>query len=62
MKGGTFMRVRVSVDVSRPLCRGKKVSFDENKEGGSLSSMKGYQIYVSGVGCCRMMIRTVSYS
>lgn len=33
MKGGTFMRVRVSIDVSRPLCRGKKVSFDENKEG-----------------------------
>lgn len=31
MKGGTFMRVRVSVDVSRPLCRGKKVSFYENE-------------------------------
>lgn len=27
------MRVRVSVDVSRPLCRGRKVAFAENKEG-----------------------------
>ncbi|KAK7832538.1 uncharacterized protein CFP56_026312 [Quercus suber] len=32
MKGGTFMRVRVSVDISRPLCRGRKVSFDEETE------------------------------
>lgn len=54
------MRVRVSVDVSRPLCRGRKVAFEENKEG-SLSSMKGYQISVFGVGCCCMMIEIVSY-
>lgn len=33
MKGGTFMRVRVAVDISRPLCRGRKVSFVDNMEG-----------------------------
>ena len=33
MRGGTFMRVRVWVDVSQPLCRGRKVSFDDNLEG-----------------------------
>ena len=33
MKGGTFMRVRVAVDISRPLCRGRKVSFMDNMEG-----------------------------
>lgn len=32
MKGGTFMRVQVSVDISRPLCRGRKVMFDEGLE------------------------------
>ena len=33
MKGGTFMRVRVMVDVTRPLCRGRRISFDEEVEG-----------------------------
>nr|POE85857.1 uncharacterized protein CFP56_18206 [Quercus suber] len=33
MHGGTFMRVRVLVDISRPLCRGRKVNFEEDLEG-----------------------------
>ena len=33
MRGGTFMRVRVWVDVSRPLCRGRKVNFEDNLKG-----------------------------
>ena len=33
MKGGTFMRVRVMVDVTRPLCQGRRISFDEEVEG-----------------------------
>lgn len=33
MKGGTFLRVRVTVDISRPLCRGRKVAFDDKMEG-----------------------------
>lgn len=30
MKGGTFMRVRVAVDISKPLCRGRRVTWDES--------------------------------
>ncbi|XP_050259866.1 uncharacterized protein LOC126704929 [Quercus robur] len=33
MKGGTFMRVRVEVDVMKPLCRGRRVTWDEASEG-----------------------------
>ena len=28
MKGGSFMRVRVKVDISKPLCKGRKISWD----------------------------------
>ena len=33
MTGGTFMRVRVWVDVSCPLCRGRKVNFEDDLVG-----------------------------
>ena len=33
MRGGTFMRVRVLVDISCPLCRGRKVNFEDDLEG-----------------------------
>ncbi|XP_023872065.1 uncharacterized protein LOC111984680 [Quercus suber] len=33
MMGGDFMRITVQVDVSKPLCRGRKVVFDDGKEG-----------------------------
>ena len=33
MRGGTFMQVRVWVDISRPLCRGRKVKFEDDLEG-----------------------------
>ena len=32
MMGGSFMRVRVVIDVSLPLCRGRMISFDEGDE------------------------------
>lgn len=32
MKGGTFMHVRVAIDISRPLCRGRKVMFEEESK------------------------------
>lgn len=32
MKGGTFMGVRVTMDISRPLCRGRKIMLDEDSE------------------------------
>ena len=33
MRGGNFMRVRVTIDISEPLCRGRRVDFDEDNEG-----------------------------
>lgn len=30
-KGGTFLHVRVRVDTTRPLCRGRKVTFEEGQ-------------------------------
>ena len=29
---GGFMRVRVMVDISQPLCRGRMVALDDNRE------------------------------
>ena len=33
MRGGSFMRVRVEVDITKPLCRGWKISWDQSYEG-----------------------------
>lgn len=33
LRVGNFLRVRVAIDVSEPLCRGRRVKFDENKDG-----------------------------
>jgi len=33
MKGDSFMRVRVEVDISKPLYRGRKILWDQNSEG-----------------------------
>lgn len=33
MKGGNFTRVRVEVDITKPLCRGRKISWDQLGEG-----------------------------
>lgn len=33
MKGGNFMRVRVEVDITKSLCRGRKISCDHLGEG-----------------------------
>ena len=33
MKGGTFVRVQVTIDVARPLCRGRRVAFEDGLEG-----------------------------
>ena len=30
--GGTFLRVKVEVDVIKPLCRGRKVALNDNNE------------------------------
>uniref|UniRef100_A0A7N2R2G9 DUF4283 domain-containing protein n=1 Tax=Quercus lobata TaxID=97700 RepID=A0A7N2R2G9_QUELO len=33
MRGGNFMRVRVTINILEPLCRGRRVMFDENNDG-----------------------------
>ena len=33
MKGGTFMHVRDKVNITRPLCQGRKISFGEEAKG-----------------------------
>ena len=33
MRGGNFMRVRVAVDITKPLCRGRKVTWDQTDKG-----------------------------
>ncbi|KAK7841119.1 hypothetical protein CFP56_015772 [Quercus suber] len=33
MKRGSFIRVHVEVDISKPLCRERKISWDQNSEG-----------------------------
>nr|POE45416.1 hypothetical protein CFP56_20088 [Quercus suber] len=33
MKGGSFMKVTVEVDITKPLCRGRKISWDQDYEG-----------------------------
>ena len=33
MRGGNFMRVRVTINITEPLCRGRRVMFDENNDG-----------------------------
>ena len=34
MRGGNFMRVRVAMDITKPLCKGRKVSWDQMEKGG----------------------------
>lgn len=33
MRGGNFMRVRVAIDIKKPLCRARKISWDQTGEG-----------------------------
>ena len=33
MKGGSFMRVQTTIDVSVPLCQGRRIMFDDESEG-----------------------------
>jgi len=32
MIGGNFLRVRVAIDISQPLCRGRKISIEDGSE------------------------------
>uniref|UniRef100_A0A7N2MLC6 DUF4283 domain-containing protein n=1 Tax=Quercus lobata TaxID=97700 RepID=A0A7N2MLC6_QUELO len=42
-KGGTFLRVRVRVDMTHPLCPGRKVTFEEGQERSRSIEVKGFE-------------------
>lgn len=56
MRGGSFMRVQVEVDITKPLCRGRKISWDQSCEGWAT-----YQIFATGVGLSHTMMKTACY-
>ena len=61
MLGANFMRVRVIVDVSKPLCKGRKISWDANCEGWAASCMRVCLIFVIGVGLYLTMTRIAHF-
>lgn len=42
LKGGKVMRVRVSVNILEPICRGERVTFGQNSEGWIIFSVRTY--------------------
>ena len=50
MLGANFMRVMVIVDVSKRLCRGRKISWDVECEGWAAFMYEGCLIFVIGMG------------
>ena len=62
IEGGNFMRIRVGLDVSLSLYRGRVVSLENGKKKlGSHLNMSVYQIYVSGAANWTTMIRIVIF-
>ena len=59
MNGASFMRVRVNVDVTNPLSRGRMVSFGQSTEKWVFSSMSAYLISATGAAVLTMTIGTV---
>ncbi|XP_075670183.1 uncharacterized protein LOC142639946 [Castanea sativa] len=47
---GNFMRVRVELDITKPLCRGRKVTFDEGKDGWVLFEYERLPTYYCWCG------------
>ena len=54
---GNFIRIRVEMDVSLPLCRDRVVSWRKEKNPKSLSNTNVYPIYA--IGTAKWIIRTV---
>lgn len=55
---GSFMRIRVLLDVSLPLCRGRKVRLGELEQNGWILDIRGFQYFVIYRGRLIMMKRT----
>ena len=57
--GGDFLRIRVGINVSKPLCRGRKVLLGQGKEEWVSFKYESCPISTTGVGQFPMMIRSV---
>ena len=45
---GSFMRVRVLIDISRPLCRGRVIALDDDRDQWVSFKYNSFLTYVSG--------------
>lgn len=55
MSRGNFMRVRVAVDITKPLCCERKVTWDQSKRVGSPFNTNAFPIFIIGVGIYLMI-------
>ena len=62
LEDSNFQRYRVEVDISKPLYRGRKITLNNGNVGGLVSNIRGYQIYVIGVGSSHILIGSVQSS
>lgn len=60
MRGSNFMRIRVAVDITKPLCRGRRVTWDQVSEEWVSFKYSAYPTSVTGVDSFVMMIKIVS--
>lgn len=61
MKGRNFMMVKVEVDITKPLCRGRKISWNHSSEAGQRLCMSVCQTYATSVGLSRTTTKTAIY-
>ncbi|KAK9983400.1 hypothetical protein SO802_032925 [Lithocarpus litseifolius] len=61
LEGRNFIWVKVSMDVTGPLCRGRLVSIGERNKSRLASNMKGYQIFAIGAAALTMITRIVIF-
>ena len=61
MMGAVFFWVRVMVDVTSPLCRGRVITLPNGKNIGQNSDTSTCQVYAIGVGAWTTMIGIVIY-
>lgn len=59
MRGGTFTRVRVSLNILEPICQVEGLLLGRTPMIRFRSCTSDYQIYAIGVVCLLMMIRSV---
>ena len=61
MVGGNFMRFRVAIDISQPLCRGRIISLDGSCENWISFKYERLPNICYGVGGLLVMLRIVLF-